>query len=70
MFFNFWSSKLRIGFRIGIEPEMLDPNPESMNPDPKHCLYKQWSTENPPLYQNFHRQPARPNILQCNVKGY
>jgi hypothetical protein len=23
--------------RISIEPKMLDPDPESMNPDPKHC---------------------------------
>jgi hypothetical protein len=29
--------------RIGIQPKMLDPDPESMNPDPKHgpqhCFY-------------------------------
>jgi hypothetical protein len=23
--------------RVGIQPEMLDPDPDSMNPDPKHC---------------------------------
>ncbi len=32
-FFNFWSSKswIRIRNRIGIQPKMLDPDPESMN---------------------------------------
>ncbi len=25
--------------RIGIQPKMLDPDPESMNPDPKDCLW-------------------------------
>jgi hypothetical protein len=23
---------------MGIQPEMQDPDPDSMNPDPKHCL--------------------------------
>jgi hypothetical protein len=23
---------------MGIQPKMLDPELESMNPDPKHCL--------------------------------
>jgi hypothetical protein len=36
-FINFWSSKPWIWIRIGIQPKMLDldPDPESMNPDPK-----------------------------------
>jgi hypothetical protein len=25
--------------RIGIQPKMLDPDPESMNPDPKHPMF-------------------------------
>jgi hypothetical protein len=33
-FLNFWSAKPRI--QIGIQPKLLDPEPESMNPDPKH----------------------------------
>jgi hypothetical protein len=24
--------------RIGIQPKMLDPDLDSMNPDPKHCF--------------------------------
>ncbi len=38
-FFNFWSSKLWL--RIGSELdslEMPDPCPDSMNPDPQHCI--------------------------------
>jgi hypothetical protein len=40
IFFQFWSSKPWIRIRIGIQPKMLDPDPESMNPDPdpKHWL--------------------------------
>jgi hypothetical protein len=34
IFFNFWSSKPWIW--IGIQLKMLDP--DTMNPDPKHCL--------------------------------
>jgi hypothetical protein len=36
IFFNFWSSKPWIW--IGIQPKMLDPYPDSVNPDLKHCL--------------------------------
>ncbi len=28
---------LKFWIRIGIQPEMLDPDPESINTDPKHC---------------------------------
>jgi|688.fasta_scaffold634856_1 hypothetical protein len=34
MFSNFWSSKPWIRIRIDVQPEMLDPDAESMNPDP------------------------------------
>ncbi len=34
---NFWSSKPWSWIRMGIEPKMLDPDPDSMNLDPKHC---------------------------------
>jgi hypothetical protein len=34
--FNFWSLKLRI--RIGIQPKMLDPDPDEMNADPQPWL--------------------------------
>jgi hypothetical protein len=33
-FFSFWSSKPWI--RINIQPKLMDPDPGSMNPDPKH----------------------------------
>jgi hypothetical protein len=33
-FFKFWSSNP--GSRIGIQPKMLDPDPDSVNPDRKH----------------------------------
>jgi hypothetical protein len=35
-FLQFLVIKTWIRIRIGIEPKMLDPDPESMNPDPKH----------------------------------
>jgi hypothetical protein len=38
MFFNFWSSKPWIRIRIGIQPKRLEPDPNLMNPDPKHCF--------------------------------
>ncbi len=38
IFFKFWSSKPWI--RISIQPKMLDPDPDSMKQDPKHCLIK------------------------------
>jgi hypothetical protein len=34
----FFSCKFRNRIWIGIQPKMLDPDPESMNPDPKHWL--------------------------------
>jgi hypothetical protein len=34
IFFNFWSLKPWI--RIGIQPKMLDPDPDEMNADPQH----------------------------------
>jgi hypothetical protein len=37
-FFNFWSSKHWIQIRTGIQPKMLDSDPDSMNPDPKHRI--------------------------------
>ncbi len=36
--YNFWSSKPWIQTGTGIQPKMLDPDPESTNPDQKHCL--------------------------------
>jgi hypothetical protein len=33
---NFWSLKPWI--RIGIQPKMLDPDPDEMNADPQPCL--------------------------------
>jgi hypothetical protein len=42
-FSNFWSSKPWI--RIGIQPTMLDPNPDSMNPDQKHCLQEHFALD-------------------------
>ncbi len=35
-FSKFWSSEPWIG--IGIQTKMLDPDPELINPNPKHCL--------------------------------
>jgi hypothetical protein len=35
IFFNFWSLKPWI--RIGIQPKMLDPDPDEMNADPQPC---------------------------------
>jgi hypothetical protein len=29
----------RIRIRIGIQPKMLDPYMESINPDPEHCFF-------------------------------
>jgi hypothetical protein len=29
---------IRIRIRIGIQPKLLDPDPDSMEPDPKHCF--------------------------------
>ncbi len=29
---------IQIRIRFGIQPKMLDPDPESMNPDPKHWV--------------------------------
>jgi hypothetical protein len=37
-FSKFWSSKPRIRIRIGIQTKMLDPDPELINRNPKHCL--------------------------------
>jgi hypothetical protein len=36
IFPNFYLLKPWIRIRIGIQPKMLDPNPESINPDSKH----------------------------------
>jgi hypothetical protein len=36
--FNFRSSKPRTPIRTGIQLKMLDPDPESINPYPKHCI--------------------------------
>jgi hypothetical protein len=33
---NFWSLKPWI--RIGIQPKLLDPDPDEMNADPQPCL--------------------------------
>ncbi len=50
-FFQFWSWKLWIRIRIGIQPQMLDPDtdPDWMNPDSKHWNKFPIST---PLPQN------------------
>ncbi len=37
-FFQFLVIKIVAQDRIGISPKMLDP--ESLNPDPKHCSYR------------------------------
>jgi hypothetical protein len=41
-FFQFLVIKTLEPDRIGIQPKMLYPDSDSMNPDPKHCfkLYK------------------------------
>ncbi len=44
IFFNFGSEKPWI--RIGIQPKMLDPDPDSMNLDLKLCCAAMWVTEN------------------------
>ncbi len=30
---------------IGIQPKMLDPDPDSMNPDPQHCLQEDFALD-------------------------
>ncbi len=36
IFFQFWSLKPWI--RIGVQPKMLDPDPDEMNADPQPCF--------------------------------
>jgi hypothetical protein len=35
IFFNFWSLKPWNRIRIGVQPKMLDPDPDEMNADPQ-----------------------------------
>jgi hypothetical protein len=37
-FFYLWSLKPWIRIRIGIQPKTLDPDPDALNLDPKHCF--------------------------------
>jgi hypothetical protein len=34
------------GPAIGIQPKMLDTDPDSMNPDPKHCFFGWENSDN------------------------
>jgi hypothetical protein len=52
-YFHFLVKTLDPGWiRIGIQPKMLDPDPESMNPNPKHWCWKIWNLFHEHLKQN------------------
>jgi hypothetical protein len=50
-----------IGIRIVIQPKMLDPDPESMNPDPQHCKE---------LLRNYHPQLSSGTILDSRLSPF
>jgi hypothetical protein len=56
-FIHSWLSKPWI--RIGNQSEMLDPDQESMNPDPKHC---------PPLFQSVQTSSKEMNNRSLGVE--
>jgi hypothetical protein len=60
-FLNFWSSRIRI--RIGIRTNILDP--ESVDPDPKHCLPAPRLNDNRRLFFGWQLN----SLMQCCGSG-
>ena len=56
IFFNFWSLKHWI--RIGIQPNMLDPDPDEMNADPQPCLQYKYENEHTDLQPRETMEPG------------